>query len=133
MKGWYYRHRYEQTKNAVLAIQKHGRGMLARQRFKTALENYKATEVQRFCRGFLARRAFKKKQNSIILVQSLVRRWLAKKIFRKLKAEAKSFSHLEKRYKGLENKIIELQQKYDEINKQNGILKNQNADIPDLK
>lgn len=81
----------------------------------------------------MARRAFKKKQNSIILVQSLVRRWLAKKIFRKLKAEAKSFSHLEKRYKGLENKIIELQQKYDEINKQNGILKNQNADIPDLK
>jgi myosin V len=62
-----------------------------------------------------------------------VRRFLAKKQFKKLKAEARSISHLQTKYKGLENKIIELQQKFDVTNKENSALKVQIAVIPDLR
>lgn len=50
-----------------------------------------------------------------------------------MQAEARTISHLEKRYKGLENKIIELQQKYDVINKENGVLKVQVQEIPEWR
>lgn len=133
MRGWYYRTKFVTAKRSILAIQRYGRGHIARQKFATALTNHKATEVQRYCRGYLARTRYNKKIRSIVIVQSLVRRFLAKRSFKKLKAEARSISHLQTKYKGLENKIIELQQKYDVTNKENLVLKTQNAVIPELR
>ena len=75
--------------------------------------------MQRYCRGYLARKAFKLKLHKIILCQSAIRRFLARRYYKKLKAEAKTISHMQKMYKGLENKIISLQQRYDELNKDN--------------
>lgn len=40
---------------------------------------------------------------------------------------------MQKMYKGLENKIISLQQRIDELNKNNNQLKQRNAEIPELK
>lgn len=133
LRGWICRHRYIRLKKSIQAIQRYGRGYMARNRFKIAMENYKATEIQRFCRGYLARKAYQRKLRNIIIVQSCVRKFLARRLFKKMKAEARTISHLEKRYKGLENKIIELQQKYDSINKENSGLKVQVAEIPELK
>lgn len=81
----------------------------------------------------MARKRYKQKINKIIIVQCCIRKFLAKRQFKKLKAEARSISHLQTKYKGLENKIIELQQKYDFLNKENFGLKSQVAVIPDLK
>lgn len=97
------------------------------------MDNHRATEVQRFCRGYLARKRYNEKIKKIVKVQACVRRFLAKRSFKKLKAEARSISHLQTKYKGLENKIIELQQKCDVTNKENSALKTQIAIIPDLK
>lgn len=116
-----------------MAIQRFGRGFLARQKFTNALRNHKATEIQRHCRGYLARKLYNKKIRSIVIVQSCVRRFLAKRRFKKLKAEARTITHLQTKYKGLENKIIELQQKVDVTNKENVGLKTQVAVIPELK
>lgn len=104
-----------------------------RKRFANVLDNYKAIQIQRFCRGFLARRAYNEKIRKITLAQACVRRRLAKKRFRELKAEARSITHLQTKYKGLENKIIELQQKFDVKNKENEKLKIENSVIPKLR
>jgi myosin V len=133
MKGWYQRQKFVSARRSVVAIQRFGRGYLARQKFGDVLRNYKATEIQRYCRGYLARKKYNRKIRSIVVVQSCVRRFLAKKQFKKLKAEARSISHLQTKYKGLENKIIELQQKFDVTNKENSALKVQIAVIPDLR
>ncbi|KAG5676919.1 hypothetical protein PVAND_006716 [Polypedilum vanderplanki] len=133
MKGWFVRTKYINAKKSILAIQKYGRGYLARKRFEKTMDNYKATEIQRFCRGFLARRKYNQKIRQIIIVQCCIRRFLARKKIKILKAEARSISHLQTKYKGLENKIIELQQKYDQLNKENANLKIQVSVIPELR
>lgn len=133
MKGWYYRTQYVSAKRSILALQRYGRGYLARKKFSGLLDNYHAIEIQRYCRGYLARKSYNQKINKIVLAQACVRRYLAKKQFKRLKAEARSMSHLQTKYKGLENKIIELQQKFDVTNKENVGLKAQIVVIPELK
>ena len=117
----------------MLNIQRHSRGYLVRKEFKGKMDNFKATQIQRFCRGYLARKRYNKMIRNIITVQSCIRRFLAKRQLKRLKTEARSISHLQTKYKGLENKIIELQQKYDLTNKENISLKSQTALIPDLR
>lgn len=74
-----------------------------------------AAIIQKHVRGFLARRRYLQTVRRIILVQSMVRRWLARRQYRKLKVEARSVEHVKKLNKGLENKIISLQQKIEEL------------------
>jgi myosin-5 len=66
-------------------------------------------------RCFLARKKYLQTVRHIILVQSIVRRWLARRLYRKLKVEARSVEHVKKLNKGLENKIISLQHKIEEL------------------
>lgn len=132
-KGWFHRRRFRMIRASIVGIQRYGRGFLVRKRFANVLDNYKAIQIQRFCRGFLARRAYNEKIRKITLAQACVRRRLAKKRFRELKAEARSITHLQTKYKGLENKIIELQQKFDVKNKENEKLKIENSVIPKLR
>lgn len=133
MKGWYCRKKFITAKQSILAIQHYGRGFIARQKFNETMRNHKATEIQRYCRGYLARKRYGEKIKRIVIMQSCIRRFLAKRQFKKLKAEARSISHLQTKYKGLENKIIELQQKFDVTNKENSSLKTQTATIPELR
>lgn len=51
----------------------------------------------------------------LVAVQSLVRCYLARRQLKKLKIEAKSIEHQKKLNKGLENKIISLQHKLNEM------------------
>ncbi|XP_063701716.1 unconventional myosin-Va [Culicoides brevitarsis] len=132
-RGWKCRSRFISAKKTILGLQTRARGLLVRRKFKILLDNFKATQVQRYCRGFLARQAFAKRQKSIIIVQSLVRRFLAKRLLKKLKAEARSITHIQKLYKGLEQKIFELQQRNDTLTKENHGLKAQVKDVPELK
>jgi myosin V len=85
------------------------------------------------CRGYLARIRFKRKQKGIILAQAMVRAFLARRLYKKLKAEARTISHIQKMYKGLENKIIELQQKIDNLNKENVTMKIQTSEMTEMK
>lgn len=50
-----------------------------------------------------------------------------------MKAEARTITHMQKMYKGLENKIFSMQQRIDELNKENVQLKTKNNEIPELK
>lgn len=59
--------------------------------------------------------ACKQKLRNIVTVQCCVRKYLARKVFKRLKAEARSVEHVKSLNKGLEKKIIELQQKIQEL------------------
>jgi myosin-5 len=50
-----------------------------------------------------------------IIIQKHVHCWLARRLYKKLKQEARSVEHVKKLNKGLENKIISLQQKIREL------------------
>lgn len=81
----------------------------------------------------MARRAYQKKRQQIIICQAAVRRFLARRQYKKLRIEARSIEHVKSLNKGLENKIISLQQKIDEVNKQNHELKGYQNDVVELK
>lgn len=132
VRGWLCRVKYLRVLRSVILIQTRGRGLLARRAFSVQLNNYKATVIQRFCRGYLARKAFNESKRKIILCQSTIRRFLARRQFKRLKAEARTITHMQKMYKGLENKIISLQQKIDELTKTNQHLAKQAADVTEL-
>ncbi|XP_020287438.1 unconventional myosin-Va isoform X2 [Pseudomyrmex gracilis] len=133
VKGWLQRRWYLQLKHTILGLQTHGRGVMARIRFRVMKDNAAATTIQRFARGYLVRMACKKKLRDIIIVQSCIRKHQAKKVFRQLKAEARSVEHVKSLNKGLEMKIITLQQKIDEMTKENQHLKNVQNEMVDLK
>lgn len=71
--------------------------------------------LQKNVRRWITRRKYQRDVACVIVAQSAVRRWFAKKQLRKLKIEAKSVEHVKKLNKGLEKKIISLQQKIEEL------------------
>ncbi|PSN35591.1 Unconventional myosin-Va [Blattella germanica] len=64
---------------------------------------------------------------------SLVRKWIARRLYKKLKLEARSLEHVKKLNKGLENKIISLQQRIEELVKENNILKSTQHELAELR
>ncbi|XP_071941692.1 unconventional myosin-Va-like isoform X2 [Antedon mediterranea] len=113
-KAWRrYRQRkaYLHIRRAVVTIQAFTRGMYGRRYYKEVLREARATTIQRYTRGLLARRSYQKARKAIILLQCCTRRMYAKRELKQLKIEAKSVEHFKKLNIGMENKIIELQQK----------------------
>jgi len=76
---------------------------------------WQAIIIQKHVRCWLTRRKYLQTVHHIVIVQSLVRRWMARRLYKKLKQEARSVEHVKKLNKGLENKIISLQQKIEEL------------------
>lgn len=74
----------------------------------------KAVTIQRWVRGWLERRRYRRAVNAAVVLQCRVRCWRAKKELRSLKTEARSVEHLQKLNVGMENKIIQLQLKINE-------------------
>ena len=70
--------------------------------------------IQAWMRGFLAKRRYKMDLRRVVICQNLVRKYAAKKELKKLKIEAKSISKQRELNKGLENKIMLLQQRLTE-------------------
>uniref|UniRef100_A0A1A9X3S5 Myosin motor domain-containing protein n=1 Tax=Glossina brevipalpis TaxID=37001 RepID=A0A1A9X3S5_9MUSC len=133
VRGWLVRRRYKRLRHTICGIQQYARGMLARKRFQEAMEHHKATQMQKYIRGYLARREYHKRMRNIIVCQASVRRFLARRQFKQLKAEAKTINHIQNMYKGLENKIITMQQRIDELNQDNAKLRQKTSEVSVLK
>ncbi|XP_012267747.2 unconventional myosin-Va isoform X2 [Athalia rosae] len=133
VRGWVKKTQYLRLKRTALGLQTYGRGLLARKKYQLMRDNVAAIVVQRFARGYLARLSYKKKLNNIIIVQSCVRRYLAKKELKRLKAEARSVEHVKSLNKGLENKIISMQHKINELTKEINHLKTAQQEVLELK
>ncbi|KAK3604422.1 hypothetical protein CHS0354_008749 [Potamilus streckersoni] len=116
-RGHLTRRYYKNVHKAIVKIQTAIRGFMGRQYFKQKLYEHKTVIIQSAVRGWLAKRHFKKIMYGIIKVQGHFRRRKAKNELKRVKIEAKSVEHIKTVNKGLENKIIELQQKLDEQKK----------------
>ncbi|KFM70740.1 Unconventional myosin-Vb, partial [Stegodyphus mimosarum] len=126
------RKKFQRTCRVVLGLQTCARGMWARLRFQQMRRNAAAVIIQKFVRGFVARSKYQKSRKNIIICQSSVRRWFARKELKKLKIEAKSVEHVKKLNKGLENKIISLQQKIEELLRENKNLQTKQIDTKEV-
>ncbi|KAJ7752131.1 myosin 5 [Mycena metata] len=104
------RKRFLETKNAITLFQSRIRGIQARQRFIEGRSSQAAILIQSILRGVASRRVFQADVHHVIYLQSCVRRRLARKQLRALKAEARSVNTYKEASYRLENKVVELTQ-----------------------
>ncbi|XP_057203384.1 unconventional myosin-Va isoform X2 [Triplophysa rosa] len=113
---------YRRKQAAALAMQCILRAYMARQLYKALLREHKAVLIQKMVRGWLARQWYKRTLEAIVYLQCCFRRMRAKRELKKLKIEARSVEHFKKLNIGMENKIMQLQRRIDEQNKDNRAL-----------
>ncbi|XP_034382197.1 unconventional myosin-Va [Cyclopterus lumpus] len=112
------RKHYRQKQAAALVMQTILRAYMARQKYQALLREHKVVIIQKRVRGWLARCWYKRCLVSIVYLQCCFRRMKARRQLKKLKIEARSVEHFKKLNKGMENKIMQLQRKLDEQNKE---------------
>lgn len=71
--------------------------------------------------------------HQVVICQSAIRRFLARKLYKKLRVEARSVEHVKQLNRGLENKIISLQQKIGDLQQDNKRISQLHSEISDLK
>jgi len=133
VRGFVKRRTYKRLREKVLGLQKYSRGCLARKRYLELVCNAKAILIQKMVRGFLARRRYTRTLKGIVLLQSCWRRWLARRQYKALRVEARSIEHVKNLNKGLENKIISMQQRIEEMNKELIPLRHMQNDYTELR
>ncbi|XP_043837467.1 unconventional myosin-Va [Dromiciops gliroides] len=112
------RKRYQIRRAATIILQSYLRGYMARNRYRKILRNHKAVIIQKHVRGWLARLRYRRCLKAIVYLQCCFRRMMAKRELKKLKIEARSVERYKKLHIGMENKIMQLQRKVDEQNKE---------------
>ncbi|TKS73569.1 Unconventional myosin-Va [Collichthys lucidus] len=116
---WATRRHYQQQRSAAIVIQCFLRAYMARMQYYELMFEQKAVVIQKWVRGWLCRQHYRSTVAAIVLLQSCVRRMRAKKELKKLKVEARSVEHFKKLNVGMENKILQLQHKINEQQKEN--------------
>lgn len=85
IRGFLCKTRYLRLCHTALTIQCHCRGLRARKAYMRLLYENKAIVVQRYARGWLARREYRRSICHIVITQSAIRRWLARRELKRLK------------------------------------------------
>ncbi|TKC33744.1 hypothetical protein EI555_016282, partial [Monodon monoceros] len=116
---------YQRVRRATVVIQAFARGMFVRRIYHQVLREHKATIIQKHVRSWLARRCFQRLRGAAIVIQCSFRRLKAKRELKALKIEARSAEHLKRLNVGMENKVVQLQRKIDDQNKEFKMLSEQ--------
>ncbi|XP_074787468.1 unconventional myosin-Vb isoform X2 [Athene noctua] len=116
---------FQGVRSATITIQAFARGMFVRRIYRKILVEHKATILQKYARGWLARTRFHQIRGATIVLQCYYRRMKARQELKALKIEARSAQHLKKLNVGMENKVVQLQRKIDEQNKEYKLLNEQ--------
>uniref|UniRef100_K7FSJ0 Myosin VA n=1 Tax=Pelodiscus sinensis TaxID=13735 RepID=K7FSJ0_PELSI len=111
------RKRYRLMQAATVMLQSLLRGYMARNQYQRMLREHKAIIIQKRVRGWLARVHYHRSLRAIVYLQCCIRRMIARRELKKLKIEARSVERYKKLNIGMENKIMQLQRKIDEQNK----------------
>lgn len=130
---YHHRQRFLRFRKTIVIIQSYARKVFAHQQFVKTQSEAKAIVIQKYIRTYLARKRYEMVRRGIIKLQAHVRRRAAKKELKKLKIEARSVEHIRMVAKGLENKIIELQQKLDERGKEISLLREDQIKLNELR
>merc|ERR1712142_253663 len=132
-RGFLQRQRYQRIRRAVLRIQFYTRRMIQRKKNQEQAKERAVVVMQKYVRRFIEQRRYHRIRDGLIAIQAHARRKRAAKELKRLRNEAKSMDHLKKLNQGLENKIIELQQKLTEQNKLQETHKKKEARIKGLE
>ncbi|XP_068107476.1 unconventional myosin-Vb isoform X2 [Hyperolius riggenbachi] len=116
---------YRSIRKATITIQSYVRGMFDRRAYRELLLQHKATVIQKNMRGWMARKQFAKFRSAAIVIQCYFRRMRARRELKQLKIEARTAAHFKKLSVGMENKVVQLQRKLDEQNKEQKDLREQ--------
>ncbi|XP_057382659.1 unconventional myosin-Vb isoform X1 [Balaenoptera acutorostrata] len=116
---------YQRVHRATVVIQAFARGMFVRRIYHQVLREHKATIIQKHVRSWMARRCFQRLRAAAIVIQCGFRRLKAKQELKALKIEARSAEHLKRLNVGMENKVVQLQRKIDDQNKEFKMLSEQ--------
>ncbi|XP_032624082.1 unconventional myosin-Vb isoform X1 [Chelonoidis abingdonii] len=111
-------HAFQKIRKATITIQAFTRGMFVRKIYHKILLEHKATIIQKHARAWLARKHFLHFKCAAVVIQCYFRRMKARQELKKLKIEARSAQHLKKLNIGMENKVVQLQRKIDDQNKE---------------
>ncbi|KAF9809275.1 hypothetical protein SFRURICE_015738 [Spodoptera frugiperda] len=133
VRGWLARRKYLRLRSLAVGLQARARGFLARKLYRDRRKVMAVITIQRYARGYLARKRAKKIKHQIIIAQAAVRRFLARRQYKRLRIEARSLDHVKSLNKGLENKIISLQQRLGDALEKNKSIEVLMAQIADLK
>ncbi|XP_050358777.1 unconventional myosin-Va isoform X1 [Nymphalis io] len=133
VRGWLARTKYRRLRKLAIGLQARCRGYLARKLYKNKKILKVTIGLQRYARGYLVRQKAKKKRRQIVICQAAIRRWLARRQYKRLRIEARSLDHVKTLNKGLENKIISLQQRLEDALGQARRIEPLQATIADLK
>ncbi|XP_037069496.1 LOW QUALITY PROTEIN: unconventional myosin-Vb-like [Pollicipes pollicipes] len=131
-RGLLARRRHQRLRRLAVGLQARARGLWARQRYQQMRRERAAITIQRHARGLLARRRYAHSLRGLVLLQSCVRRMVARRQLKALKIEARSIDHQKKLNKGLENKIISLQQRITELSGEHSSLKQRQREYDQL-
>lgn len=112
------RRAYCRVRRAAVIIQSYTRAMFVRRSYRQVLTEHKATIIQKYARGWMARRHFQRQRDAAIVIQCAFRRLKARQALKALKIEARSAEHLKRLNVGMENKVVQLQRKIDDQNKE---------------
>ncbi|XP_022816864.1 unconventional myosin-Va isoform X1 [Spodoptera litura] len=133
VRGWLARRQYMRLRSLAIGLQARARGYLARKLYRDRRKVMAVITIQRYARGYLARKRAKKIRHQIIIAQAAIRRFLARRQYKRLRIEARSLDHVKSLNKGLENKIISLQQRLGDALEKNKSIEVLTAQIVDLK
>jgi len=109
-RGFLARKAYLQQRESAIAIQTQIRGYMARKQLNHLRRERAAIKIQKVFRGQREYHKYQEARRNIIFVQSCIRRIAAVNVFKQLKIEAKSITHIKKLNYQLENKVFELSQ-----------------------
>ncbi|XP_055994122.1 unconventional myosin-Vb isoform X2 [Sorex fumeus] len=112
------RQSYRRVRDAIVVIQAFTRGMFVRRTYLQVLTEHKATVIQKHVRGWMARKRFQQLRDAAVLIQCAFRMLKARRALKALKIEARSAEHLKRLNVGMENKVVQLQRKIDDQNKE---------------
>uniref|UniRef100_A0A8C5A5R9 Unconventional myosin-Va-like n=1 Tax=Gadus morhua TaxID=8049 RepID=A0A8C5A5R9_GADMO len=115
---WAGRRAYQRERSAAVTIQGCFRSYKARQSYYKLLYEQKTVVIQSWVRGWLARKRHQRYLAAVVLLQSCVRRLGARRELKRLRAEARSVEHFKKLNVGMENKIMQLQRRIDQQQKE---------------
>ncbi|KIM28753.1 hypothetical protein M408DRAFT_329210 [Serendipita vermifera MAFF 305830] len=104
------RSRFLAVHNATMKLQAVIRGIQTRKKFRNQRQYNGAVRLQSLLRGVLLRRKHRLDVKKVVLIQSCIRRRLARKELKALKQEARSVSKFKEISYRLENKVVELTQ-----------------------
>jgi len=132
-RSYHAQRQYQKLKLAIITIQAYARAQFSRQKYLALRVEAKTIIIQAAIKGYIARKQYTTMIYGFTRLQAHVRRRAAKKELKQLKIEARSVEHIKTVAKGLENKIIQLQQKLDMRDKDVAVLREEKAALSGMK